>query len=274
MRIVFSRKGVDSAAGGCASPLLDGRPVSLPIPTGQPSPTRYGDLSPPLPACAAHLSGGRLAHDSFCHLDPDIDAAALPGRPPGWRGALGQASAALSHLRNQGVGPGDLFLFWGLFRPVARQGERWRPVGPPVHALYGWLEVAEFMDLGEDGSPAAGRHAWLRDHPHARPGWGRHNGIYVATPRLGLRPGLPGSGTFARAVPLTAPDAANLTDWLVPGWLHPHAGGTGMSYHPAWRWRAGGRLTAAARGQEFVADIGARRDARDWAARLIEGAAV
>ena len=48
-------------------------------------------------------------------LDPDIDQAALKAsRPPGWRGALGQVSAALSHLRNLlEVGPGDLFLFCG-----------------------------------------------------------------------------------------------------------------------------------------------------------------
>jgi hypothetical protein len=273
MRIVFSRKGVDSAAGRCASPLVDGRPISLPIPTGGPTPTNYGDLAAPLPLLASHLSGGQLAAGRPCHLDPDIDQAALAGRPPDWRGALGQVSAALSHLRNQGVGPGDLFLFWGLFRPATLENGRWRYSGGPVHALFGWLEVAEVLDLGDDGGAAVRRHPWLCDHPHARSGWGRSNGIYVAAERLGIRPGLPGSGTFARAVPLTAPGAATLTDWLVPDWLHPHAGGTGMSYHPARRWRDGGRLTAAARGQEFVANVGGRRDARDWAAALIEEAA-
>jgi hypothetical protein len=46
MKIIFSRKGVDSAAGRCASPLLAGRPLSLPIPTRMPTATKYRDLSP------------------------------------------------------------------------------------------------------------------------------------------------------------------------------------------------------------------------------------
>jgi hypothetical protein len=33
MKIVFSRKGLDSGAGGFPSPIIDGRPISLPIPT-------------------------------------------------------------------------------------------------------------------------------------------------------------------------------------------------------------------------------------------------
>ena len=44
MRIVFSRKGFDSAAGGGPSPIVDGRPLSLPIPTAGPSRTTYDDL--------------------------------------------------------------------------------------------------------------------------------------------------------------------------------------------------------------------------------------
>ena len=33
-----------------------------------------------------------------------------------------------------------------------------------------------------------------------------------------------------------------------------------MTYHPEQRWHDHGRLTAAARGQEFVTDIGDRAD--------------
>src|SRR5437763_11628659 len=42
-KIILSRKGFDSAAGGCASPVLpDGRLVSFPIPDDEGVP--YGDL--------------------------------------------------------------------------------------------------------------------------------------------------------------------------------------------------------------------------------------
>jgi hypothetical protein len=36
VRIIFSRKGFDSASGGCPSPIVDGMPIPLPIPTRQP----------------------------------------------------------------------------------------------------------------------------------------------------------------------------------------------------------------------------------------------
>ena len=32
MRVILSRKGFDSGAGGVPSPIIDGRPVSMPIP--------------------------------------------------------------------------------------------------------------------------------------------------------------------------------------------------------------------------------------------------
>src|SRR5689334_7945761 len=103
MKIIFSRKGVDSAAGRCCSALIDGRPFSLPIPTTMPTATRYGDLK--ISAIVSDLSNGRLCPTQPCHLDPDIDRDALSSqRPRGWRGALGQVSSSLSHLQNNGVG--------------------------------------------------------------------------------------------------------------------------------------------------------------------------
>jgi len=46
MKIIFSRKGVDSQAGKLSSAIADGRLISIPIPagTGYKSKTRYRDL--------------------------------------------------------------------------------------------------------------------------------------------------------------------------------------------------------------------------------------
>jgi hypothetical protein len=82
---------------------------------------------------------------STCHLDPYLDEAARPNRRPGWRGALGQVAAAQAHLANQRVGAGDVFLFWGLFRPVERRRGRWRYAGPAIHAAFGWIQVGEIV---------------------------------------------------------------------------------------------------------------------------------
>src|SRR4051794_8770818 len=117
MRIIFSRKGFDSSFGGCPRPILDGCPLSLPIPTRGPSGTAFAHLRDPIPQMVADLTRGKLTPDHPCHLDPDLDAGSLPERLPGWRGALGQVAAARAHLANQGVSVGDLFLFWGLYRP-------------------------------------------------------------------------------------------------------------------------------------------------------------
>ena len=266
MKIILSRKGVDSAAGRCASPIVDGRPLSLPIPTSMPTCIRYGDLAPPLPFLAQDLSGGRLSLNRPCHLDPDIDAAALVGRrPDDWRGALGQVSASLSHLRNNGVGSGDLFLFWGLFREAERIGGAWRYVGPRRHAIFGWLQVDAVIDLGADGSHVMLTYPWLERHPHARKGWPASNALYVGRKVLSFGNGkLPGYGLFEKPIPLTAEVASNASIWAAPAWLDPTRGGVGMTYHPPGRWLGNGRVAAAARGQEFVADIGERADVKDW----------
>ena len=137
MKLVFSRKGFDSSAGGIPSPLVDDRPISLPIPTRMPTPTRYGDLSGGMAKLVSGLTEGRIDGDRPCHLDPDLDAGAL-ARQPGWRGALGQVSAAQSHLSNNGVGPGDIFLFWGFYRPaVRRQSGLWEFGGRVERRLLG-----------------------------------------------------------------------------------------------------------------------------------------
>ena len=68
MKIVFSRKGFDSAAGGGASPIIGGRAVTLPIPAGVASDTTYGDLK--LGDEVAKASKGRMSASDLCHHDP------------------------------------------------------------------------------------------------------------------------------------------------------------------------------------------------------------
>lgn len=251
MKIVFSRKGFDRTAGGCPSPIVNGQPLSLPIPSRtMPTPTRYGDLHGPYGHLVFDLTRGRLTPDDWRHLDPDINPNSLP-RHAGWRGALGQARAAQGHLANQSVEVGDLFVFWGLFQPVAYDG-RWRFVGTPEHRIWGWLQIGE---MGSDGSHAVADRPWLHDHPHARAGWFSQNALYVATEELRLNArglALPGSGGLRTGYRLTDAGATSSL-WRVPDWLNPLRGGSGMTYHPRHRWGEDGTVRSAARGQEFVA---------------------
>jgi hypothetical protein len=204
MRIIFSRKGFDSAAGGCPSPLLDGCPISLPIPTRQPTKTTFGDLRYPVPEMVTDLTRGKLNRGHMCHVDPDIDESMLPDRPTGWRGAFGQVGKAQKHLSNQGVTHDDLFLFWGLFRPVEKLHGKWRYFSRPIHAIYGWLQVSDVV-LNSGGGPL-GKYPWLDRHPHVQEGWGDENVIYVANNTLNLARGnkLRGFGVFRKPYQLTA----------------------------------------------------------------------
>ncbi len=269
MRVIFSRKGFDSAAGGCPSPIVNGEPLSLPIPTRMPTPIRFGNLNGHHEGLVADLTKGKWTAQNFCHLDPDINPATLP-RMPGWRGALGQVSASQSHLANQGVQKGDLFLFWGLFRPVVKH-DFWRFTSKAEHRIWGWLQIGEIINLGPDGSHVLHDKPWLKDHPHCRAGWSARNVLYVATDRLAIASlplSLPGYGVLKQGYRLTK-DGATPSVWTVPDWLNPKKGGTGMTYHPLDRWSENGTLRSAAKGQEFVANIGTNEIARQWIGSLL-----
>ena len=97
MKVIFSRKGFDASAGGFPSPIIDGIPLSLPIPYPK-STSSYKHLD--LGEIVTNLTNGRVSKSNFCHNDPDLSM-----------GAFGQVSSAQSHLNNQNVGCGDLFLF-------------------------------------------------------------------------------------------------------------------------------------------------------------------
>ncbi|MBB5733845.1 hypothetical protein FHS61_002891 [Altererythrobacter atlanticus] len=238
MKIVLSRKGFDSASGGGPSPIVDGRPVSLPIPAGAgPSRTTYGALG--LGGLAGRASRGRLGDKDPCHHDPMFldDGTCL----------FGQVGAAQTHLANQGVGAGDIFLFFGLFREEGKD---------PHHRIFGYLRVEQVMPLPGCDQALLER-ANALSHPHALAMLGRNDTLYhgpgrvaaMATPGLRL--------TVAEGPPSL---------WEIPPWLRR----TGLSYHDRTdRWLRGSRLRSVARGQEFVADIGRRRAPREWAEAMI-----
>src|SRR5690349_10684876 len=106
MKIVLSRKGFDSSAGGCASPIVDGRLVSLPIPDAD-SRITYAQVRHEAVGALDHvvsdLTRGRIHGSHGAHLDPDLDAGAT-ARLHGWQPIFGQVDAAQSHLQSHGIG--------------------------------------------------------------------------------------------------------------------------------------------------------------------------
>ena len=235
VKIVFSRKGFDSSAGGGPSPIIGGRPISLPIPAGCASATSYRDLG--LGDHAAKASRGKLGPDDLCHHDPMFcdDGTCV----------FGQHSAAQTHLEGQGVGIGDAFVFFGLFAE--------EDTGEPHHRIFGYLLVEEVIPLAA-GIPSS---LFELGHPHAL---AMHSANDVIWRGEGHR-----ANRASEALRLTVPGGPPSV-WQRPDWLKRG----GLSYHDrSDRWLRGGRLRSVARGQEFVADIGRRTAARAWLERVL-----
>jgi len=238
MKIVFSRKGFDSGSGGGSSPIVDGKPISLPIPdTKGIARTTYGDLG--LGDHAARASRGTYGADSLCHHDPLFTDDG--------RCILGQVHSSQSHLANQGVGIGDVLLFFGLF---AGGGEA------AHHRIFGYLRIEEIVPLADASKETRARFLAL-NHPHALGMHGTNDTLYVGAGRRARQASAP--------LRLTVPEGP-VTMWHRPPWLRRAE----ISYFPDKdaNWPEG-RMYRVGNGQEFVADVGDREEPRAWLAQVL-----
>ena len=286
-KLIFSRKGFDSGSGGCPSPIFpDGTMFSLPIPSGDEEAFKdlqHGDVN--IGSVVTGITNGRIEGNNRVHLDPDLNFDAYryrKGRPAWrqWRGMLGQASIAQSHLNKQRVGSGDVFLFFGLYRRVEETVQGWRFVrgAPELHVLWGWLQVDQEYrvgDLGPNDLP------WARHHPHL---YSRYrddrNTVYAASTKLQLDgddgQDIAGWGVFpkfGRRLVLTDPNGTGVSNWRLPRWFYPDGNKPPMTYHPdRKRWRRDANnayLRSVGRGQEFVLDLANYPEATEWLFDLV-----
>lgn len=258
MKFILSRKGFDSQFGGHPSPVFeDGTMLSLPVPEidgkGEAHDTgcKFCELNFPkfkVNAC-------------FCHLDPDIRPELYKKQPMNWVPALGQGGAAASHLMSNHIGAEDVFLFFGLFRKWGRQSGY---VGTPFHAIWGYMQIAEVINLSEHPEEKA-NYPW---HPHTkdyllgdgkidrRPG---HvpNLLYIGRKTLTFKNEIPGYGSFRftevskPGLLLSIPDQKYLTHWRYEALPWTKGGYANMTYHRDSNC-CESYFQAASRGQEFV----------------------
>lgn len=243
----------------------DGQLISLPIPS--PGDTlryrnlrldehrRYSDL-------LVNLGYGG-ADDRTCHVDPDLEPGVLP-RHPEWLPLFGQVGASEGHLRNQGIGPGDLFLFFGWFRRTVETatGIRFDPQDPTGrHLIFGYMEVGEKIDV----DAGALLPEWMSYHPHTCPSRRSrtNNTLYVAMRTLSWNDALPGGGCFryADSLVLTA-EGQTRSRWALPDCFR----GARISYHTEQAWREG-YFQSQAKGQEFV--VSDAEGVVEWARDLV-----
>lgn len=281
MLIIISRKGFDSSSGSVPSPIFpDGKMLSLPIPD-EDSMIRYKDIrwnKHNVGDIIMSLTKGKISSDLRAHLDPDLNRGSIP-RDKKWKPIFGQIAAAQGHLRNQNIGPGDLFLFFGLFREIVKgnSGFRYKAGSKPKHIIWGWLQTGEIVPVHTCDKQ---KYAWASYHPHFHKDPDKSNTLYIAKKYLNI-PGIgdrkiTGASVFEHySSKLQLTDEASLKPslWKLPKWFYPSGGKPPLTYHPnmsSWhKKRDHSLLQSAAKGQEFVLDCRYYPEAIEWINSLI-----
>ncbi len=196
MKIILSRKGTDSGAGGIPGIILPNNEIiPLPIPGSSGETITYNDvkynddisIGDLINELTKNLYIGKdkipFTKDIKCHMDPDLKASSYK-REDNWRGTIGQIGAAQTVLKNANVQKGDIFIFFGWFQKTYYEGNKLKFCkGPGFHMIYGWLEIDHIIYTSIDNIPS-----WLQYHPHLIPDKidDPNNCIYVGTKQLSL----------------------------------------------------------------------------------------
>lgn len=251
MKIILSRKGFDSSCGGMPSPILpDGTMLSFPIPSSDS--ISYSDIHWDGRTYLELIKGlnprCRINENSHCHLDPDLRKSVFK-RMTGWSPAFGQTGSSLTELRDNGVGIGDLFLFFGWFRETELKDGilQFRRNTPDIHAIYGYMQIGQIITSSDDIP------SWLEYHPHANrenynSAWQkRQNALFLPREKLSFANQLSGSGTFAFSSRVTLTKKGySRSRWQFPEAMR----GIEISHNPK-GWKKD-YFQSAARGQEFI----------------------
>lgn len=291
MKIVLSRKGFDGRYGGMASPILpSGRMLPLPIPSKlDVCPLAEANLGPSqeIDQLVRDLSKGRIRATTNIHLDPDLDRNKST-RPADWRPAFGQSGTAQTHLAKQGVGCGDLFLFFGWFRHVNKLPNgswSYNRSTPSIHCLFGWLEIGDHLPIVTCREESLRKYPWIIHHPHmAYPDayTDARNTLYIARTHSQYSTEAEfGAGRFplfSRQLQLSKPGQPLKSHWSLPVWFDPVGERKPLTYHKnPDRWERDTETTVTLRsapiGQEFVLDTNDYPEAESWVKSLFSNEA-
>ncbi len=196
MKIIFSRKGFDSKAGGYPSLIFpDGTLFSIPIPDKE-GQFKYKDLNfkyqnESIDSILNDLTFQRInsgkkrecdyTDEKFhCHYDP------MPIEDQDFIGiAFGQQGTTEAHLRNQKIEEGDIFLFYGWFKKVEKNDGRWQYIqeSPDIHLVWSYMNVGviNHLDNNEKKEKTLKKYPFLLKHPHMETLYdNKQNTIYLS----------------------------------------------------------------------------------------------
>jgi len=291
-KIILSRKGYDSSAGGDYSPFdpETGEYIVLPIPVKEEeakigNATKYKEIlikANYLPRCSASNTQELIDFlkkkqtinkipSTYAHFDPWL------GHCP-WLddsrnhniGAFGQVGAAQTHLDKQGIKKGSLFIFFSRFVPTNTQRSN---LEKGVYFIYGWLKVGKIIKRFEDIEDARLK----QYHPHAtKKYYTKHsnNTIYLADEFLFEGSSIPGCGYFNRLdkkLLLTSQHDDIPSKWELPLFFNRHKPTYFTKDVSKWRIHPDKNtcmVKSPARGQEFVFEESPEFD--DWFRNLFQ----
>lgn len=273
MKIILSRKGFDSENGGIASPILpDGTLLSLPIPYNENSGVTYSDIKYGEKTYLEIINelnekSAKKLETAYCHVDPDI----YPKENINWKPAFGQCNASESHLRNQGVSKGDIFLFYGWFRRTEydKDGklryvkrDTTKPETLDVHAIFGYLQIGDKIEEPSKISEYS-------FHPHSKAHFTtlKRNALYIPSEHLSFSDELKGYGTLKlTSNTLLTKKGHKRSEWELPDSFRK----VSISYHDnkSFGWLENNDyFSSAQKGQEFVLE--ATPEIEQWVKNMI-----
>lgn len=200
MKIILSRKGFDSTAGGIASPIMpDGTLLSMPIPSVDG--ITYCDLQYKNVSYSKILEDlGHKGSKGNCHVDPDIRMNIRCNVVEGWKPAFGQMDTAQGYLCNSKVEKDDLFLFFGWFRRVELRNGKYKYIpksrsdfylGNAMQVIFAYMQIGEIIT----DPTQVEEYSW---HPHADNSRisNSTNALYIPRENFSFNEKLPGYGTL------------------------------------------------------------------------------
>jgi len=262
-KVILSRKGCDSSYGGASSPIMpNGDLISIPIPANEKekgisySKIHYGNKS--------YLEimkelGLKIPASETCHFDPDLIKEGYH-RKENWRGVFGQHGAALTHLENQNLAKGDIFLFFGSFKRTYQNHKLNFERDYARHIIFGYLIVGEILKVDSQVNPI------FNEHPHFenKELYSPRNTVYIAAQEEGY-------GTFKyREELVLTKNGFPKSLWELPLIFHPLKG-TNISRHSEKDFEIRNQsvfLRTRGIGQDFV--ISGNPKIIEWAENIIE----
>lgn len=261
MKIILSRKSLDSGVAKNTSPVVDDTFVPIPIPSSKDTllyndiQTRLGiSMEQAITDLGIQLKYGKewTLKPRTAHFDPDLDREAIQ-RHTDWKPCLGQIGAAQAHLENEGVSVGDVFLFFGWFKDAVRNENRLtysKGDKHGYHAVYGYLEIGEIHHVRSKDEREQ-LPEWLKTHLHCHDDriTNKHNAIYVAKDTLTWNKQLPGAGLLkADKKGRLTKHGCSRSKWQLDQRIFKN---TTISYHSKKSWKED-YFQSVGRGQEFV----------------------